>query len=812
MEALQRAQTPNLPPAQVAEVAGSLLRLIRPGSPHVVDLCRALADLWDRSQEGTGLGNLEPLDPSIVRALPAEAQSQIHYAQALGFGAADQIDLAARELLLAENAITAPRCNRAIAILTEAARLYRKSEDFNQPYGSLENAQMAEKLYTLAFRLASRASLPVPVTVRIGLALAAAATGKTEPCVDLVKECWSARTNELGNDAGQLVLLSAGALSGTAKGEALAQYAWSAEHLKPAIGEDPSKFDFYYTRVLQPATTLGSQLLTTDANPKSKMELARVYSALGNVVSENLDSRWLKKKLGSAPPLQVALDAYSKAVTLDPSNANHRVGKAITEIALPKPDWNRLRADAEAALKLKPDSPDVYNLRGFINKQRIGTMDRLPDRAASLREAIDDFNKGIDLSRRNGGNSPILSTLLTNQAIALVELGNYTTDPKERTSSLEKGRESALEATRLPSSYPEYPWEALGNACEDIAMFLGKTDRYAQAVQAFNVAINKLTARFSDRKQPLVSRGRCEYRWASSKEPPDQRRLREALVDLKEVANSASASVAERVEAYYFLGLAQERIDTEMNNAQASLERAVGLDEANKLGIWAPYGLEKLSQWKVQRRDFSGAREAAKRLERYDYRQGKLLAARAWESEGKWKESLQSLRDALPRDLNHATSEDAKLMVKAASLIVDQDESDQKQFEDAAQLADRAAQLASEDSVRAEAKGTAGAAQWKLADAPSDDESRKISLRKSCMADLAAAIKLDAGCRAAHGVEWRVLFASLVLTHGDASQKNKWKQDMLSSLAEADKVVPVNEADTKKRLRILLDKVESLGQ
>src|SRR5262249_44523438 len=161
---------------------------------------------------------------------------------------------------------------------------------------------------------------------------------------------------------------------------------------------------------------------------------------------------------------------------------------------------------------------------------------------------------------------------------------------------------------------PEYPWEAMGNACEDIAWFLGENHEYAEAVQAFNVAINRLTSRFSERKQPLVSRGRCEYRWALSKSPPDQKHLGEALVDLRQVANS-EAAVAERVEAYYFLGLVQQLLAREKGNAESSLEHAVALDEENNLGLWASYALDNLGQLKIQQGDWAGARKVAQRLE-----------------------------------------------------------------------------------------------------------------------------------------------------------------------------------------------------
>jgi len=139
-------------------------------------------------------------------------------------------------------------------------------------------------------------------------------------------------------------------------------------------------------------------------------------------------------------------------------------------------------------------------------------------------------------------------------------------------------------------------------------------------------------------------------------------------------------------------------------------------------------------------------------------------------------------------------------------------QSDLEQYEYAVHLAERAAQLASEGGLRAEAVGAAGMAQWKLADAPSEDENRKITLRKNSLANLAAAIRLDAGCRAPHGVVWRLLFPSIVLIYGDASQQNGFRQEMLHWLTEADKVVPVNDAERKPRIRNLLDKLEKLGQ
>src|SRR5262249_17774343 len=152
--------------------------------------------------------------------------------------------------------------------------------------------------------MAARGSVGVPSTVRVDLALAAAATGKTDRIVALARDYWPGKMKDLEKEfAGPLMLLSAQSLSQSDKPLALKQYAWLADKLKPSIGAEEGKSAFYYKKVLEPAASLGSRLPPGQLTPNLKIELARVYGAVGNVVSESTQARWLKKELGKTPPM-----------------------------------------------------------------------------------------------------------------------------------------------------------------------------------------------------------------------------------------------------------------------------------------------------------------------------------------------------------------------------------------------------------------------------------------------------------------------------------------------------------------------------
>jgi hypothetical protein len=204
----------------------------------------------------------------------------------------------------------------------------------------------------------------------------------------------------------------------------------------------------------------------------------------------------------------------------------------------------------------------------------------------------------------------------------------------------------------------------------------------------------------------------------------------------------------------------------------------------------------------------------AQRLKKYDPRRARLLTARAWRGDKKQEKSWKELKDAIPEDLSAARPEDVELMVEAASLLLYEENEDWKQSvgtDYALKLADRAAELApGRGLTRAEAKGAAGVAYWKLADSPSDDEKVTADRRARSLTELKAAIELDAGCRAQHGVEWRALYTALVLRFGDKNQKAANKEVMLKCLKEADQVISAEDADTKKRIGVLIKNVEKL--
>jgi serine/threonine protein kinase len=820
LKAIEEARIPNLPPTRISEVVKRLVGLIKPETAHVVEVCQALSALLDNCSDKGLLGNIA-LNAGILGGLPQEAKCQLHYVQALGFWAQDDFASAARELGEANGALAGKaRCERSIDILKEAVKPLRKSDDLEKPFG--DNARQAREWCALAAKLATGASMEVPLDIRKNLALAEGSEGNPRQSVDLVRSYWPSKVKALDADAGPLVLMSARELAKTDKATAVGQYAWLAERLKPSLG-NRTKFETYYTKILRPAESVGSGLLRQQLTDPLKSQLASIYGAIGNTVSDNLDAGWLKKVLGGTPPrekaLEKALEAYSTAYKLDDRKVEYLVGKAITQTQLPNPRWNMLLAEAEKASERNPNVPEVYNLRGYIKQQRIDSPGQAADRAASLREAVEDFDRGIALVEKNNPRSTVRSTLLTNRAIAQFQLANYTLDEQEKEKSLLGACKDAKDATNLPSSYPEYAWEALGNALEDRGMLLRDTKQYGEAVQAFGNAMNVLDQRGGDSKQPMINRGRCYYRWALATNPPELTRLSRALTDLKPVAESPEAADSERVEAYYFLGLVQQWIPKEMDKAEDSLKKALELDQKHKLGRWASYSLENLHGLRLNRRDYSGARSAAEQLAKYDAKRSRLLTATAWHAQGKLKESWESLKGELPKNLSEATTDDAELLLEAASLLTDDAFSrsnvlkDQAPTEDyAVQLADRAAQLARKSWVKAEAKGTAGSARLILANAGGTDAAALTALRNAGFADLITAINLDAGCRSVHGVEWRFLLASVMMSKGDQRQKMKYRNQMLDWLNEALKAIPLTDEERRKEVDELHTRVDNLKQ
>jgi tetratricopeptide (TPR) repeat protein len=488
-------------------------------------------------------------------------------------------------------ALTSPdRQKEAAKVLSDAAQSLPRGESPLEPFAPAE----ADKIYRwlkTATELLTLAKDEVPVSTRADLALAAGF--KHEPDAKLARQLLDKLftqpgASELSPQILSLLLVKAQVADRPAGSIAAFAKMLAPEH-KTAWEAIPAKDRF--TMVLGPAIKLGDSLPAQALEAaETKATLARCYAAYARLVSEHKYDEWTPK-----PPEQVAFEYYDQAVKLDDRKPRYLIGRGYSRTAVAKPDLKAAEADARQVLTgTQNQNAGAHGLLGFVHLLQARQGPEGKPRLAKLQAAADAIDQALRLAK--DGEEEGKATFLLNRSIVCLELGNATdrANRKALKTHFHAAQEFAMQAAAEKSyPYPALVLEAWGNALEDLAMFLGEKEAYAQAIAKFSEAIKRssIEAAF------WVDRGRCRFRWVALGGHADATVLDKALSDLDE-AISLGEDSAEGAQAHYWKGaIYRSRLDPAQ--ARAELAKAVKLGEDHDGRAWAEFARKDLAQMQL---------------------------------------------------------------------------------------------------------------------------------------------------------------------------------------------------------------------
>jgi hypothetical protein len=334
----------------------------------------------------------------------------------------------------------------------------------------------------------------------------------------------------------------------------------------------------------------------------------------------------------------LTVDAYQSAVDLWRQPAPAQVAQEKDKIAelymklaqaqhaLPNPPRDVINANCQAAIHQKPKHPAAHELLSEIYLEQSRVVLNLQDKLKKLSAAIveaDNASKAITEAAQaavgeQSENNATLARALVTLSSASVERANY--DKTYREADLTRAVGAADEAAKLRDSLQQnqdYPFQALGNAYEDIA-WLGniglkeKKKYYDWAIDAFKKAAEQLFAP-EEKAAVYCSIGRCNYRMTLQSwlfPGMNNESLRNQQIDLslswfqKAVENFPDPKDQEAVkdchqmaEAYYYLGLLskcpyRQSKDIDYVEADKNLFLAKSIAEVQKDPSRALYTLE----------------------------------------------------------------------------------------------------------------------------------------------------------------------------------------------------------------------------
>jgi serine/threonine protein kinase/tetratricopeptide (TPR) repeat protein len=557
------------------------------------------------------------------------------------------------------------RSDRAICIFEEAAQSLRSGTSLNQAFQSPAAAARGYLWLKGAYGL-KPANEKGSVPLRVALALAAwempdrDARLAQQLTTELRRELPPAQLREAVHfDAYRVLLVHARTLmqessleakKGAVKG--FADLVELATHTDEIPGED------FHESVLASAIKLGDELLDKTQDPELQKQVARLHFTRGELIRHSLYlyEPWVKNAF--ARPVEEAHRAYDRAVALQPTEVDYLVRRADCRLLLPEPKWNDLEATAREVLKRHPNSVAGLALRSRVLHFKALNEPNPGKSKPILESAAVEYQKAIELCKQHGDPTKERALLLTGRSGVLVLLANYVTDPQRRKEYLGQAVREAQEATGVPDRpYPEYAWESLGNALEDLGWLVGEADAYPRAIEEFKRA---LAAR-PNRIQILVSRGRCRYKWARNLLDSLRKQNRQpdaevvnllglACDDLKEAVDKDPES-PEAAEACYWLGMVY-RLPPRLSPTQADFyfEQADKLTEQFKLRAWAKCVLQDWTQLALEQanvanggaaKPLAAARERAERLRKYDDARGMAYLKQTYVVEAE-----RSLREA----------------------------------------------------------------------------------------------------------------------------------------------------------------------
>ncbi len=345
----------------------------------------------------------------------------------------------------------------------------------------------------------------------------------------------------------------------------------------------------FYKAVLEPACTLGDQLLGMAAPPELKNQVAEFYGAKGQYLRDHACESWPTGFL----PKKLAYEAYLRAAALDQSKAEYLVGKAYARGDLPDPDWTELGQWANDAIKMEPKNPEAYGLRGYIWHNIARRESDAQAQITNLRSAVEAYTKGVELCEEEGREGP-LGSILTKRSAAYDELANLVeeTDQQKQYQArkvyLDRAYPDAQRATTL-NPHRADAWDAKGNALADRVWMLGGKDEreirmYENAIDAFDRAIKECP----DQAKYWMDRGRCLFRRASAAKPI-QEYLDFAIDDL-EKALTKKPPPDQAAEVNYWLSRVYQ-FRRDYRRADDYLQKATQLVDQDKSRSWMIFAL-----------------------------------------------------------------------------------------------------------------------------------------------------------------------------------------------------------------------------
>jgi tetratricopeptide (TPR) repeat protein len=427
--------------------------------------------------------------------------------------------------------------------LEDTAAKLRRVEDPSRLLRA-DDAERTGQILKEATDLWTQAKQPPPLALRAGMALAA--YYKSQPDLKLFQKLAAGllggpEVEQLGFEVYPLLLAQAKAQDNTSAGRDAARWAYVQllNLARKRHAEKTSPLGLY--AALQ---NVADALQAASTQDKAAAQLlARCYATQGRLLREHNAVKWPLPN-----PAGKAFELYSKAVELDPTNAEFLIRKAYSRTTLPNPDWHEIEDTARTAIKLAAKDATSHGLLGYVYLMQSRRESNSKARVAKLQQALAAYQEAIDDSN---GHEEDLPTLLLNRSISYLDLA--TNLPPEDAAAVKKyllaAQANAEHAARLKHPSPEYIHETLGLILEKMAQFPGESDKYAEAVAEFGKAIRLRP----ERPTPRVGRARSLYRLAALGKG-DKGTLKEALTDLRTLPDKGTAT-ATLAEGYYWQGM-----------------------------------------------------------------------------------------------------------------------------------------------------------------------------------------------------------------------------------------------------------------
>jgi serine/threonine protein kinase len=446
---------------------------------------------------------------------------------------------------------------------------------------------------------------------------------------------------------------------------------------------------------------------------EQRVAAAQLYALRARLLAESPDEAWPGLENDSRAIQQARWEAIDRAVRLDPTRAAYWTarGEAAARLntmsggELASADWQQVADDAEQALKLEPGLARSAALLGLARvnqaRQRRGgsaeVEQHLEQAIAAYDRALADTAGGDGSGVRPGDRA----AYLVGRATARVELGSardYAAQRealRELLSAAQRDAQAAIEIT--PRDNPQFAWEVLGNAAEDLAWLGGQSaaEQYSQAIGAFDRAIEM----GMDTPAVWLHRGRCRLKWLSQSPETVEKReefLQQGRNDLEQARRKSSeASASQQADILYWLGRSYRAANDFATSAAAQAEAEQVQSEAVALLIAAERPLH--GDWFWQQKEWAAlaleegkadvalarVQELLRQADRTDLdlevsprvRMGAVLVAvEALKAQKQAAEGLAFCQRELPADWADCELAHLPLMLAGGELLLDHNE------------------------------------------------------------------------------------------------------------------------------------------